>query len=696
MEKPNQTRREPAAQVERFGGLIELKGEAAQAADSKERMRSCVAYSGASVDRFDWWTGERYKLRLSMEPGAWDFSRVDANACPVLDDHQSYGGSASVIGKVAAASQSKVIKADLLFSSDPGVDSIWNKIQEGIIASVSVGVAIPQGTLFKESAEDEKPARYVATKPVLMEISPTGMPADMNAGFLSAQLGRDTINLKQLVAEDKQQQTEGLSARKEEDMEKTMNPQPAGGSPPPDAAKAQVLSIEEAQKVADNAASLAVQTERKRTSDIRSIVKQHNLSEDFATQAINEGWGMEKVREEALNAMATDQQRYKTKEHVPARITSDGREKLNAGLENALELRANPKATAEVQKLGRDYASRPMVEMARLCLENAGVSTLGMNNDMIATVALNPRHEKFAGMHSTSDFPNILANVANKSLRRAYEAAPKTYQMFCRMATTTDFKPVARVQLSDISGLSSVNEHGEFKRVTVGDSKETYSLGTFGGIIAITRRVIVNDDLSALERIPSGLGVSCANFESDTVWAIITANGNMADTVALFHSTHKNLNTSNPLTNATNATDNIGKGRAAMRKQTAPKGTKLNVAPRYLITSVTQETEALRLLFPTQLAAGTVGAVVPDHVRNLTLITEPRLDDASNGTTTWYLAADPGESQIDTIEYCYLQGQEGVHTETQYGFEVDGVEVKVRQDFAAGAIEFRGLQKNTA
>ncbi len=67
---------------------------------------------------------------------------------------------------------------------------------------------------------------------------------------------------------------------------------------------------------------------------------------------------------------------------------------------------------------------------------------------------------------------------------------------------------------------------------------------------------------------------------------------------------------------------------------------------------------------------------------------------ASVGVTNWFMVADP--SQIDTIEYCYLEGQQGVYIETRYGFEVDGVEIKARLDFAAAAVEPRGLQKNTA
>ena len=49
---------------------------------------------------------------------------------------------------------------------------------------------------------------------------------------------------------------------------------------------------------------------------------------------------------------------------------------------------------------------------------------------------------------------------------------------------------------------------------------------------------------------------------------------------------------------------------------------------------------------------------------------------------------------MDTIEYAYLQGHEGVFTETQNGFEVDGLKVKCRHVFGCKAIDHRGLFKN--
>jgi hypothetical protein len=87
------------------------------------------------------------------------------------------------------------------------------------------------------------------------------------------------------------------------------------------------------------------------------------------------------------------------------------------------------------------------------------------------------------------------------------------------------------------------------------------------------------------------------------------------------------------------------------------------------------------------------GQMVADSVGNvniwrgaLTLVVDPRLGSA------WYLSASPGT--IDTIEYSFLNGAGELYTESVEGFDVDGMQVKARMDFATKAIDWRGLYKN--
>ena len=125
-----------------------------------------------------------------------------------------------------------------------------------------------------------------------------------------------------------------------------------------------------------------------------------------------------------------------------------------------------------------------------------------------------------------------------------------------------------------------------------------------------------------------------------------------------------------------------------MRLQKTPQSVVMNLSPRYLIVPAALETLAWQFtnppIFPTQPSSAN------PFLGELVTVVEGRLDAAS--ATAWYLAADP--MQIDTIEYCYLEGNEGVYIETRQGFDVDGMEIKARLDFAAKAIDYRGLYKN--
>lgn len=71
------------------------------------------------------------------------------------------------------------------------------------------------------------------------------------------------------------------------------------------------------------------------------------------------------------------------------------------------------------------------------------------------------------------------------------------------------------------------------------------------------------------------------------------------------------------------------------------------------------------------------------------VVVEPVIDSVSS--TNWYAAAN--SSQIDTVEYCYLDGAEGPVLESQPNFSRDELSLKCRLDFAAKAIDFRGLYK---
>jgi hypothetical protein len=363
---------------------------------------------------------------------------------------------------------------------------------------------------------------------------------------------------------------------------------------------------------------------------------------------------------------------------------------VRAAVENALLHRMHPHVPAtkttpaqgfQLSEEGRQYRGMSLLDVARTFLSARGVRVTAMSKMELAGLALGLR----GGMHTTSDFANLLADLPNKILRQAYLEAPQTFGPITRNMTLADFKKARLLQLGEAPALLEVGEHGEYTEGTMGESKEEVQLKTYGRKFSITRQALVNDDTDAFSRVPMAFGRQARNKESDLVWAEITANANMGDGVALFHATHANLSgTSDAIAVAA-----LGAARAAMRKQTGIDAvTLMNLEPKVLIVPVAKETIADQFVSQNLLASSS--SSVNPFAGKLSVIAEPRLD--VNSAVSWYLAASP--DQIDIIVLVFLEGEAGPRVDTRIGFDVDGVEIKISHDVAAKVVDFRGLYKN--
>ena len=360
-------------------------------------------------------------------------------------------------------------------------------------------------------------------------------------------------------------------------------------------------------------------------------------------------------------------------------------EKFTLAAEDALAMRCNvtlAKPAPGAQEL-RGYTLR---EMSREYLERSGVSTRSMDNRTLAGIVLGIA--RLSGMHSTSDFPNILSNVAEKILQKAYELAPSTWQAWCSVVSGNDFKSSERPQLSEAPSLELINESGEYTFGGFTDFKEANQIKTYGRKFAITRQAIINDDLGALQRIPRAFGAAASRRINDLVYAILTTPQTMSyDSTALFHANHANLASPNAALSSTS----LGVARTAMRKQTGPGGATLNLAPRYLLVPAALEMTADVLMRSVASTDSEKNSGVINPWQNaLTPVVEPRLD--ANSATAFYLAAD--SAQVDTVEVMFLDGVQTPFIEEVASSNVDGREYNVRIDVGARALDHRGLYKN--
>ncbi len=434
------------------------------------------------------------------------------------------------------------------------------------------------------------------------------------------------------------------------------------------------------------AVQAAMDAERTRCSKITAKVQKAGLPASFAQKLIDDKTSYADALEQIVDAKADRAMDGGDIVNTSgaAMITHDGRDKMREGMTAALLGKANMKGGAN-----NEFTSMTLREMARSCLIGQGASVPSGGVMQLASAAFAPATA--GAMHSTSDFGNILADVANKSMLKGFGESPEVFERFTSVGTMSDFKPHKRVGMDEFPALLEVAEGAEFKYGSMGDHAETALLATYGRMFAITRQTIINDDLDAFTKIPGRMGRAARRTVGDLVFAVLSANANMSDGVALFHADHGNLAASG----AGPSEATINAGITAMAVQTDRGGNAtLNVNPAFLLAPPKWRAPVLQALNSEYAPDDTSKAGTAKMSRAYNTVrdaAEPLFDARLTGDA-WYLLADPNVN--DTIEVGYLDGVSTPFLDQQDGWSVDGTEFKVRIDAVANANAWQGLYKD--
>ena len=321
------------------------------------------------------------------------------------------------------------------------------------------------------------------------------------------------------------------------------------------------------------------------------------------------------------------------------------------------------------------YNGYSLRELARASLQDRNISISGMNTMQMVGLAFT---------HSSSDFGNILGDVANKSVLVGWNDSPETFDQWTRTGSLPDFKPGHRVGLDTFPRLRQVREGAEYKYATIGDRGEKIILATYGELFSITRQAIINDDLTVLSTIPQAMGRAAKATIGDLVYAVLIDNPDMSDGDPLFSATRSNL------VSGSISVETLAAARAQMRLQKSAAGQVLNIVPKFMLIPAIQEALAEQVIRSISVPGQDNAGVYNPVKDSLSIIVEPRFDGADEDA--WYLAASKG---ADTIEVAYLDGNAEPYLESTQGFTVDGVTYKVRIDAGVAAMDYRGLLKST-
>lgn len=537
-------------------------------------------------------------------------------------------------------------KALVRFDTDEQSETIFQKVQSGTLQGVSVGYAINRYEVLED--EDTKSTNgrfngpaYVVTDWEPLEISIVSVPADPTVG-----VGRSAEEIHTSI--DTQEDNTRM------DQEKNLEVQEVKSAP-----------VETGLTQAD--LQKAMEQERKRTSEITAMFRDFDV--EGADEAIVLGKSVEEARE-----MVMDQLRARNK-GVSVTMGEAESDKFRAAAQDAVLMAAGI-PVADAAPGAQELRGYSMVEMARESLRRESGSTVNFGDNMeLARAAIN----------STSTFPAIMSNLANKSVMVGFNEAETTYQIWAGKGSNRDFKEAARVALSEAGTLELVPEGGQFKQDSFGEASARTKVATYGKLFSLTRQAIINDDLGLFSKIATKYGSAAKRLVNKMVYAQLTGNVKMQDNVALFDSKHGNV----AGTGEALSVKAIAKAITAMRRQKGITGeATLNITPKYLVVPPELEVTAYQIVNSTAAVDGVNSGVVNPYKGRFIVVADAELTDPD----AWYLVADA--TQHDTIEVTYLNGVEIPRLETRQGFDVDGIEYKVAFDCGVSALDFRGVFKN--
>lgn len=643
--------------------------------DVERRSVECVMATEAPVKMFDY-------ARYEVIPETLLMSGVQIPASrqvPFLDTHSRYDTS-SVLGSTREirVEGDQLVGRDY-FSSVAEADGVWTKTMEGHLTDRSIGYSYDnQDAVYVDDGETAIIEGRSFTGPMKVvkkwkvkenSICPIG--ADETA---KARANQPIIN-----NQEKKNMNKKLRAYLE-----------ANGLPTTatdEEANAFFATFNMPERTdpvdLDKERAEAARVERERCSEIRAMSATFN-QEELGKTLIETGKTIEEARKAVMDAHLDAKSKEETVGYRgPYEVGIEAAEKFRAAGTDALLSRAG--RAPEKPAAGYDeLMGYSLKELARKALNVAGQRDGGNAMEMVGRAL------------TTSDFPILLANTANKSLAAGWASADESWREWCGVGSVSDFKANTLNRASETDDLDEITEDNEYRYGDMSEAKETYQIATYGKMFKIGRQTIINDDLNALTGIPAKHGEAASRKLGDIAYAVLTANAAMGDSKALFHSDHGNYVAST--SGAAPGVSTMAAAVLAMKSQKDLQGLRrLNIRPVFMLAPNALE-GATETFFRTEkfvdsntvatdssLSATRVNIYSGSYI---TRIYEGRLDD--NLVTGWYLAGPKGK----TVNMFFLNGVQAPYMETRQGWNVDGVEYKVRIDAGAKAVDWKALYYN--
>jgi hypothetical protein len=607
-----------------------------------------VAYTGGSMRVAGW----RHPLVIDLAGLS-----IPSPARPIRLGHDALSG----IGHTDAihVEQGQLVATGIVSRDTSAAREVVVSSKNGFPWQASVGASVEEFEFVKDTQQvtvngrEFKGPLNVVRKATLGEISFVDLGAD---GATSASVAANFNNAGETTMED---ETQGSAA------ETGVNNSPVAAANPVEAMRAEAAA------------------ESERIAKIRDICG--GRFPKIEATAIRDGWNEQRTELEILRSARPTAPAV----HVPDNTVN------NSVLEAACLL------TAGLGNLEQSYEDRTLelaskrfrggIGLQELLLEAAWANGYSGRNFRDSRAVL--RHAFAPALEaafSTIDIGGILSNVANKFLLEGFYSVERTWRNITAVRNVSDFKTVTSYRLIGKDQYERVAPGGELKHGTLGEESYTNKADTYGLLLSIDRRDLINDDLSAITTVPRKLGRGSGLKINDVFWSTFLANA------TFFQAENNNFLTG---TDTVLTIDGLTKAEVAFMDQVDGDGKPIGVMPALVLVPTALSAIGSQLFKSLELRETTSNAKFPvanPHQGKFRVEVSRYLANAQytgHSAKAWYLLADAND--LPVIEVAFLNGQESPTIETaEADFNVLGVQMRGYHDFGCALQDPRGGVKS--
>jgi len=673
-------------------GALSIEAAAADGGEGKPRLPrfTMVAYTGGPM-RIDGW---RYPVIVDLAGMA-----IPSQSRPIRFGHDMASG----VGHTDSirVTDGRLVAAGVVSRDTAAAKEIVASARNGFPWQASIGASVEQFEFVRETQavivngrEFNGPVNVVR-KATLGEISFVDLGADLNTSARVAASGKesttmdgkDTMKTDQGTPRHSSGQADAPKVEGQADAPKVQAQASEGKEAPAPAIQAAAATGAAADAgitldpVADMRAKAAAEQER--IAAVRKVCGDAHA--EICAKAIKENWDVTRTELEILRA---------DRPKAPAAHVPDN-SMTGTVLEAACMLTGKlgePEKVFDDKTLdAADKRFRGGIGLQELLLEAAWANGYTGRNfrDSRSVLRFAFRPDVQAAF-STIDIGGILSNVANKFLLEGFFSVERTWRSICAVRNVSDFKTVTSYRLIGKDQYEQVAPGGELKHGTLGEESYTNKADTYGLLLSIDRRDIINDDLGAITTVPRKLGRGSGLKINDVFWTVFMDNS------GFFKTANGNYLTG---TDTVLGIDGLTKAEVAFLEQTDSDGKPIGIMPAIILVPTALSAIGTMLYKSLEIrdtTASTKYPVANPHQGKFRTEVSRYLANSNYtgySAKAWYLLADPND--LPVIEVAFLNGQESPTIETaEADFNVLGVQMRGYHDFGCAMQDPKGGVKS--